>query len=424
MQRARHEKGGSDGEERGNTGVLVVETTAEIGSSGRLTLVTSNPDHTSVFWTKGGTPLSRQRYGEGVQMTKCRYRRWLVLAASLLLLGAFLPATVAASEGPAVVATISLGPNPDATGFALAVNPNTNKTYVTPGLEPLSCESHIVSVIDNSTNTLLTPITAGLSPFGVAVNPKTNKIYVANVGGCSESEPSNAVSVIDGSTDVVEKTITVDGLGPAWVAVNPKTNKIYVTINGGCCTSGHTVAVIDGSTDAVVRYIEVDPDPFIVAVNPRTNLVYVTHAGVDQITVIDGATDTVKTTFAIGSEARAIAFDSNRKLLYVAARNTNQLAIVDASTNAVLQTIPVGSRPHGVVFNPANGRIYVTNRDGCGSTSPPGTVSVIDSDTRAVVATVEVGKCPRFLDRNPRTGLLYVPNAATSRSVSVIEDDG
>src|SRR5205809_6071579 len=107
------------------------------------------------------------------------------LAASLLLLAAFLPTTVAASEGPAVIATINLGPNADATAFALAVNPNTNKTYVTPGFEPFppACESHIVSVIDNSTNTVLAPIATGLSPFGVAVNSKTNKIYVANVGG-------------------------------------------------------------------------------------------------------------------------------------------------------------------------------------------------------------------------------------------------
>ena len=346
----------------------------------------------------------------------------LVLAASFVLLAATLPTTAAASEGPAVIATISLGPNVDATAFALAVNPNTNKTYVTPGLEPLGCESHIVSVIDNRTNTVLAPIMVGLSPFGVAVNPTTNKIYVANAGGavCTD-ESSNTVSVIGGSADAVQKTITLNGIGPAFVAVNSKTNKLYVTMTGGCCTDGNTVAIIDGSTDTVLGYVDVDLNPFMVAVNPRTNLVYVTHGGQDKITVIDGSTDTVKGTFSIGSEAREIAFDSNGKFLYVAARTTNQLAVVDARTNTLVQTIPVGRRPHGVLFNPDNGRIYVTNRGSCDST--PGTVSVIDSGTRTVVATVQVGSCPRFLDRNPRTGLVYVPNAFTSRSVSVIQDE-
>jgi YVTN family beta-propeller protein len=349
-------------------------------------------------------------------------KRSLALALSLLLLGTLLPATIAASEGPAVIATISLGSSEDATAFALAVNPRTHKTYVTPGFEPLGCESHIVSVIDNSTNAVLAPITTGLSPFGVAVNRKTNKIYVTNVGGglCTD-EPSNTVSVIDGSTDAVVSTIALDGIGPAFVDISRKTNKVYVVVNGGCCTSDHRVAVIDGSTNAVLKYVDVDFDPFIVAVNQRTDLVYVTHAGTDKITVIDGSTDTVRTTFTIGSEARAIAFDPNGKFLYVAARSTNSLAVVNARTNAVVENVPVGSRPHGVLFDPDNGRIYVTNRGGCNST--PGTVSVIDSHTRTVVATVEVGTCPRFLDRDPDTGLLYLPNAFTSRSVSVIRDD-
>ena len=330
--------------------------------------------------------------------------------------------TTVPNGDPTVIATIPLGEPFGAGTFAAAVNPRTNTVYATnPGAlsSPvgLDCESHDVSVIDGSTNTVLTPITVGLNPFGLAVNPTTNRIYVANAGGagfdsCS-SEASYIVSVIDGATNSVVNTITV-GLGPGFVAVNPKTNKIYVTLTGGCCDDGNGVAVIDGSTDAVVKTVTVDLDPFIVAVNPRTNLVYVTHAG-DKITVIDGATDTVKTTFSIGSEARAIAFDPNGKLLYVAARNINQLAVVDASKNAVVQYIPVGRRPHGVVFNPASDRIYVTNRN-------DGTVSVIDSSTRTVVATVPVGGFPRFLDLNRRTDLLYVPNA-TEASVSVIQDE-
>src|SRR5437879_10693644 len=133
-------------------------------------------------------------------MSKRKFARaFIAVGASLLLFSAFLPGTIRASSGPAVIATIGLGPSQDATAFALAVNPRTNKTYVTPGLEPLGCESHIVSVIDNTTNTVLAPITVGLSPFGVAVNPKTNRIYVANIGGslCPEAS-SNYVSVLDG----------------------------------------------------------------------------------------------------------------------------------------------------------------------------------------------------------------------------------
>ena len=381
-------------------------------------------------WSTGNPRLFRHASTvrrKEVKMKKMRIPSILILAAlsGVEFLGATLWPTIGVAEAQTVVATIPLGEPAGAGTFAVATNPVTNTVYVTnPGFigsspgQPVVCNSYDVSVINGSTNTVLSPITVGLNPFGLAVNPKTNMIYVANIGGAGVdpcgSEPSSTVSVIDGSTNNVVNTVTV-GLGPAFVAVNPKTNKIYVTVNGGCCTDGNTVAVIDGSTNTVVDTIVLSDDPFIVAVNPRKNLVYVTHAFADKITVIDGATDTVKATFSIGSEARAIAFDPNGKFVYVAARNTNQLAVVDASKNTVVQYIPVGSRPHGVVFNPDNGRIYVTNRN-------DGTVSVIDSSTRSVVATVPVGGFPRFLDLNPRTNLLYVPNA-TDVSVSVIQDE-
>src|SRR5207244_2600581 len=196
------------------------------------------------------------------------------LAASLLLLAAFLPTTVAASEGPAVIATINLGPNTEATAFALAVNPNTNKTYVTPGWETLGCESHIVSVIDNSTNTVLAPITVGLSPFGVAVNPKTNRIYVANIGGalCTE-ESSNSVSVIDGSTDTVVATFSIGSEARA-IAFDSNGRFLYVAAR-----NTNQLAVVDARTNAVVQTVPVGRRPHGVVFNPDNGRIYVTNRG-------------------------------------------------------------------------------------------------------------------------------------------------
>src|SRR5258707_13125242 len=69
------------------------------------------------------------------------------------------------------VATIGAGTNP----FAAAVNPVTNKIYVTHN------GSNNVTVIDGATNTTTT-VAAGTTPSGVAVDPGTNKIYRENVG--------------------------------------------------------------------------------------------------------------------------------------------------------------------------------------------------------------------------------------------------
>ena len=59
------------------------------------------------------------------------------------------------------------------------------------------------------------------------MNVVTNKIYVANFNG-------NNVTIIDGSTDTVLKTVSGLGNQPDSVVANPVTNKIYVAsrVNG------------------------------------------------------------------------------------------------------------------------------------------------------------------------------------------------
>ena len=66
--------------------------------------------------------------------------------------------------------------------------------------------SNTVSVIDTATNTVVSTIPVGTTPFGVAVTPDGSKVYIANA-------TSNTVSVIDTATNAVVSTIPV-GSGP------------------------------------------------------------------------------------------------------------------------------------------------------------------------------------------------------------------
>ena len=79
-------------------------------------------------------------------------------------------------------------------------------------------------------------ITVGASPSDVAVNPKTNMVYVVNYG-------SDTTSIIDGTTNKVVSNVTV-GTGPNGVDVNPNTNMLYVANN-----RDNTVSVINGTTN-------------------------------------------------------------------------------------------------------------------------------------------------------------------------------
>jgi YVTN family beta-propeller protein len=96
--------------------------------------------------------------------------------------------------------------------------------------------SNTTSVIDGKTNAVIKNVQTGINPAGIAVNPNTNKIYVTTR---SEDEFEEfGVSIIDGKTNGVVKSTAV-GKGPISIAVNANTNIIYETNPGA-----QTVSVI------------------------------------------------------------------------------------------------------------------------------------------------------------------------------------
>ncbi|MEW6232559.1 MAG: kelch repeat-containing protein, partial [Chloroflexota bacterium] len=280
---------------------------------------------------------------------------------------------------PTVIARIPVGTRP----VAVAVNPTTNRIYVT------NEGSDNVSVIDGATNQVVATVTVGIGPFGVGVNPATNRIYVANRG-------SDNVSVIDGNTNQVVATVTV-GTMPYGLAVNPITNRIYVGNN-----LGRSVSVIDGASNSVVGTISLggdQPDQGL-AVNPVTNRIYVgNHLG-RNISVIDGNTNSVVATVGVDGAPTGIGVDPLTNRVYVALWDNYRLSVIDGVTNTSLGTIWVGSCPVGVGVNPACNRIYV-------GVWGYANVAVVDSTTNSLLGTVGTGNS-YGLALNLTTNRIYV----------------
>ena len=93
-----------------------------------------------------------------------------------------------------------------ATGFALAwlfapMPAVAQNAYITnQGISPNF--SNNVTVIDTTTNKVVTTIEVGLAPSGVAVAPDGSKVYVAN-------QFDHTVSVIATATNTVAATVKV-----------------------------------------------------------------------------------------------------------------------------------------------------------------------------------------------------------------------
>lgn len=360
---------------------------------------------------------------------------------SLIAAGAFLALTVGTalqSQAQTVGGPIAVGVNP----LAMALNPVTNKIYVVnqgTNLVP----GTTLTVIDGSTGNFST-ITVGSSPEFVAVNPITNKVYVAfagtgGVGGITLLDGSTnniittinvnagaiavnlvtnkiyaaglGVTVIDGTTDMVERTIQAGG-GLESVAVNPATNTIYVAN-----TDISSVTVIDGGSGQVTGTVTLSMDfgngpisvrPTLLAVNQVTNKVYI---GLDQgVMVLDGATNgatQVTPPLLNGSAdfASSIAINPVTNKIYVGYAShiaaNRVIGEIDGSTNTET-LIPTGFEPTAVAVNVATNQIYAANRG-------DGTITTIDGATHTS-GTISVGTLPAALAVNPITNSVSVLN--------------
>ena len=122
--------------------------------------------------------------------------------------------------------------------FALGLN---GRVYV-------SAWDNKVSVIDTSSLTITSNINVGATPEGLAAFG--NYLYVANSGGLNYPDYDSTVSVVDLSTGLEIKKITV-GLNPQKIEVNSQ-GKVYVSAYGDAFATvpvPASVSVINSSTN-------------------------------------------------------------------------------------------------------------------------------------------------------------------------------
>jgi YVTN family beta-propeller protein len=136
-----------------------------------------------------------------------------------------------------------------------------------------------VAEIDPSTKLVVANITIGAGYVGgsetqaIAFDSFNKDVYVTN-------SLSDSVSVIDGSTNAVLTTVPV-GSYPSAIAFDSSNGMLYV-----CNQSSNTVSVIDGSTNKVVSTVAVGTAPDGAAFDSKNKLVYVANDVSGTVSVI------------------------------------------------------------------------------------------------------------------------------------------
>jgi YVTN family beta-propeller protein len=262
-----------------------------------------------------------------------------------------------------------------------------------------------ITEIDGSTNTILNTLTLDSPIIDIVVNPTTHMVYAIN---------ETAFNVIDSMNNV--KTFPINGSATT-VNMNPDTNTIYVTVHSLAEDEPDSLYVIDGITNQLVIKIPIDLSLFndqeSISIDPNTLLLYVIN-GRSGLSVIDGSSNTLATDIKVNTQPFSrIAVNPVTNMVYVANENSRSVYVIDSYTKMILKTIELNGYPKSITVNPATNIIYVAN-------DVTGIVSVISGTNNTEIKNIQVGTNPSAIAVNPDTNMIYVANS-DSNTVSVID---
>lgn len=240
--------------------------------------------------------------------------------------------------------------------------------------------------IDVQTYELLGTVPTGAHPAHIILTLDSNTAYVTN-------SENNSVTAIDSASMTAMATIPV-GEYPHGLRPSPDGRWVYVAN-----TNGTTLSVIDTSTNTVVAEVEVGQRPVQVAFSPDGAFVYASLNAENAVAKVDVATQTLVDTIEVGVGPVQVFVTPDNSTLLVANQGTEDnpsttVSVVDTATFAVVNTIETGDGAHGVVIEPSGRYAYITNLYG-------NSVSVLDLTNQQVIANVPTGSGPNGISFSP-----------------------
>lgn len=214
--------------------------------------------------------------------------------------------------------SVHVGKNP----VAVAVDSRWGRAFVVQqgDLDPYNnpVGSGRVDVIDLRSEKLLPAVTVGMSPVAVAVDERSGHAFVANYG-------ESSVTTLDVRHGTVLGVVAV-GPGPRVMATDGRGGRVLVANEGVTDSMGSpigrgSVSVLDGQSGTVVRTIAVDASPMAVAVDEQSGhaALLTAHGGlrVGAVSVLDIGSGRVLATIASGPYPTAMALDQRNGHVFV-----------------------------------------------------------------------------------------------------------
>jgi len=291
---------------------------------------------------------------------------------------------------PAVGKTVKVGPGV----YELVASRSTGTIYVASA-GARNAGNAVVTVLNgNSLDVIKTIDVSAAAPYGMGFNDRTQTLYTSNTRNGSVSAIDVKSGNVTNITTEADKNAHLREL-----AVDEENNVIYAS----SYSRTGIIWVIDGKTNTVAHVIQnVGDGTAGLAVDAAGKRLFASNMSANEIAVIDTTSRQVVKRYPAGGQRPSnLAFDARANRLYVANQNPGTVSVLDMSNGTVLSTLTAGAGTLDVEISGDGSRVYAANRGA-------GTVTVFDAKTFAEIATLDTGGAPNTLAVDTQSGLVYV----------------
>jgi PQQ-dependent catabolism-associated beta-propeller protein len=218
-------------------------------------------------------------------------------------------------------------------------------------------------------------------------------IYVTN-------EKGNTVSVIDGTTLEVTKTIPV-GERPRGLVMSKDYKTLYI-----CASDTGEIEAIDLDTGNVSPLVST-PDPERIDISPDGKFLFASNEDDNLVSIIDIAGQRVVDQIQVGVEPEGMGVSPDGKYVVNTSETTNMAHVIDIAQKKIVANVLVDPRPRVVVWKKDASQFWVSAEIG-------GTVSVIDATTFKELKKISFAVAGLNQEAIQGEGIAFTPDEKTA----------
>jgi YVTN family beta-propeller protein len=315
--------------------------------------------------------------------------------------------TVLPTSTPSMIAESVRGPPPTSQPIPVTTD--------LPTSQPIPA----TTVLPTSTPSMIAESVRGPPPPAPDTPEPRPLITVVNGG-------DSTLSVIDGDSDMVIRTVSLDKINyPHHASLSPDMKKIAIGVPGMDLSGGHgsimmnmggKFVVLDSTTFSLLKTVKLPSMNHNAAFSPDGSEIWTGQMVSDgTVLVYDAVTYALKNTIKVGKMPLEVSFSEDKTTAFVCLSQSSTVVLIDVKAKTVMKTLEVGTHPVGA-WPGSNNLMYVDNEES-------ETITIINAATMSNVGTIELKFTPGMAAYNKVDSSVWVTDGTTG-AVAIYDSAG